>query len=1025
MINKFLSDIQIIKNAIQSNKLVIFAGAGISMDAKVPGWSELISKLKLDLDLPDDEKDALKIAQIYFNERNEKEYIEKIRDLLGYKKFRYNDIHEELFKLNPEHILTTNFEDLLEQVIFKNSHPFSVIKEDKDLPFSNNTKLLVKIHGDLEKGNLVFKEDDYLNYSQEHPLLDSFIKSIFSSKVVLFVGYSFSDYNLKQILQYVRNILGENFQNAYLLSTDKKVDTSHRQYLKNKGVNIVNYFDSNYEVQEDDKIEIKNFIDEFLTGENIFKKNFQLANHLSEKGNLLLNLLKFIRIYDKEKESITDENVVDKMYDSLKRFEEIKYLPANFTSQLYPFNSSLDYENLIEHNCMLLKNDVLTRFFFEKIKINEEENGFQLNGIDKKLKPKIAFILKKLNNSIINEVAKENIKPDSLGYRGFSNNRVNIEVNNQIVCDCARCKFQNFEFNISLKNINTYNVTETSAISTDLMNAFLNYKFGNYLRAFEMYEEIASKAWSMQKYLSYYISKTNMMNLRNLIKFEIDADEKDEYFEKINEIDLDKLLHQIPFRSNSEYEFLKIVRDDKVLKQSSNRINDYYNKIVENYKLHNKSYTESHTPFYPNLIYNEALKLLYFYNYNYIVYDVFNDFKITINKAIEALIISYATSNSYTYKISEFNSAFFILYLAYSKPDIFDKTLKEYEIQSIRFDNESIDELLKYFDNFLNSYVKKNKFFGGFSQEKNVEIQLKQYHFREQTNVYFNNFLLISSVIKLNESQYNLIISSILNYLNHYAINYSEIKFLRKFIKSHYNHLNKGNLESLIQLVLKNAKRDLIDGIFIPISKIAFKNNIQLVSDLSYANYMYSLLSFKTDNIELLPSLWSISDINCKKYFYDKIIDTLNGKFDIELYKISSLNKIIDYNLYFDDYVDYINELNSSNNIENDGYDSEGEKPMLYDFYFYNELYFIYKLNIKSNDKRLEKLTNLHEFMKFGIYRDRYNLTKFKIEWLLLFNGDTFYKEFRKISKIKTIIKNSLKENYNSELAEIYTKYFL
>ncbi|WP_354961208.1 SIR2 family protein [Chryseobacterium sp. Bi04] len=56
-------------------------------------------------------------------------------------------------------MLTTNFEDLLEQVITKNSLPYSIIKEDKDLPYSNNTKLLVKIHGDSETGNFVFKEE--------------------------------------------------------------------------------------------------------------------------------------------------------------------------------------------------------------------------------------------------------------------------------------------------------------------------------------------------------------------------------------------------------------------------------------------------------------------------------------------------------------------------------------------------------------------------------------------------------------------------------------------------------------------------------------------------------------------------------------------------------------------------------------------------------------------------------------------------------------------------------------------------
>src|SRR5690606_8457710 len=118
-------------------------------------------EIKKDLDLPSNEGDFLKIPQIYYNERQQKEYVEKVRQVLKHKKLKHNEIHEEIFELKPEHVLTTNFEDLLEQVINKKSLPFSIVKEDSDLPYSYNTKLLVKIHGDLDSSNFVLKEDDY------------------------------------------------------------------------------------------------------------------------------------------------------------------------------------------------------------------------------------------------------------------------------------------------------------------------------------------------------------------------------------------------------------------------------------------------------------------------------------------------------------------------------------------------------------------------------------------------------------------------------------------------------------------------------------------------------------------------------------------------------------------------------------------------------------------------------------------------------------------------------------------------
>lgn len=270
MINRFLTDIKVIKNAINTKKLVVFAGSGISVDSGVPSWGKLIEEIKKELDLPENENDYLKIPQIYYNERQEKEYVEKIRDILAHRKLKYNEIHEEIFELNPEHILTTNFEDLLEQVVNKKSLPFSVVKQDVDLPYSNNTKLVVKIHGDLDNTDFVLKEDDYLNYSKNHPLIEAFINSVFASKVVLFIGYSFSDYNLKQIVQNVRNILGNNFQNAYLLSVDKNIHLSHKQYLKNKGINIIDYFEAEIETKSEYGT---NYIENFLKGNLILRKH--------------------------------------------------------------------------------------------------------------------------------------------------------------------------------------------------------------------------------------------------------------------------------------------------------------------------------------------------------------------------------------------------------------------------------------------------------------------------------------------------------------------------------------------------------------------------------------------------------------------------------------------------------------------------------------------------------------------------------------------------------------------------------
>lgn len=94
------------------------------------------------------------------------------------------------------------------------------------------------MHGDYETDNIVLTENDYYNYPNNFPLIRSFVQSLFASKLILFVGFSFNDMNLKIILNDVSNILKENMQRVYFL-TCKDIDPIQRTYYENKGINIV------------------------------------------------------------------------------------------------------------------------------------------------------------------------------------------------------------------------------------------------------------------------------------------------------------------------------------------------------------------------------------------------------------------------------------------------------------------------------------------------------------------------------------------------------------------------------------------------------------------------------------------------------------------------------------------------------------------------------------------------------------------------------------------------------------------
>lgn len=232
--NSTRSHIRQIQKAMRQNRLVVLVGAGASATCGVPSWSSLIDELKKELDVPEYETDFLKIPQLYKNMRKHKEYHERVKEILLDGQVQSSFVQDEILKLNPCHIITTNYDNLLEQAIIKSRDSYFVVKRDEDLPYNRGERMLLKMHGDFASDNIVLTEDDYLDYARNFPLMRSYVMSLFASKLVLLVGFSYSDINLKYILRDVKQCLGNKMQPLYMLASDSL--NSHTQ----------TYFDSNY-----------------------------------------------------------------------------------------------------------------------------------------------------------------------------------------------------------------------------------------------------------------------------------------------------------------------------------------------------------------------------------------------------------------------------------------------------------------------------------------------------------------------------------------------------------------------------------------------------------------------------------------------------------------------------------------------------------------------------------------------------------------------------------------------------------
>ena len=109
--------IDFLAEELLKEKLVIFVGAGASIDSNLPSWNTLIQAFAKELKLKEGElsdDEILDIPEEYYKIFGKVPFYD-ILDKIFNKEFSPNSIHEILEKLEINYIITTNFDTLIEK----------------------------------------------------------------------------------------------------------------------------------------------------------------------------------------------------------------------------------------------------------------------------------------------------------------------------------------------------------------------------------------------------------------------------------------------------------------------------------------------------------------------------------------------------------------------------------------------------------------------------------------------------------------------------------------------------------------------------------------------------------------------------------------------------------------------------------------------------------------------------------------------------------------------------------------------
>ena len=221
-----ISDIDFPKpllDALRDCKLVVFAGAGVSMGdpANLPSFRKLVEAVAQGTgeNLKDGEPEDQFLGRL--NKHRDTNVHELAARELSQKNPEPTDLHRDLLRLysetNSTHIVTTNFDLLFEDAAKGMFDHKPEVFRAPALPLGHDFNGIVHVHGSVSRpSGMVLTDADFGRAYLTEGWARRFLVELFHSSTVLFIGYSHGD----TVMNYLARALPES-------ETEKRFALTH------------------------------------------------------------------------------------------------------------------------------------------------------------------------------------------------------------------------------------------------------------------------------------------------------------------------------------------------------------------------------------------------------------------------------------------------------------------------------------------------------------------------------------------------------------------------------------------------------------------------------------------------------------------------------------------------------------------------------------------------------------------------------------------------------------------------------
>jgi len=194
--------------SIKRRNVVLFVGAGVSINLGLLSWKALISKMAEDLGFEPERfstfGDYLALAEYYKIKTGSLGGLRSWMDRTWHSDavdIGQSEVHRLIVENEFPIIYTTNYDRWLETAFDFYQRPYSKITNVTDLVrIREGATQIVKFHGDFDDDrSLVLDESSYFERLEFESPLDIKLRSDVLARSVLFIGYSLSDVSLRYL----------------------------------------------------------------------------------------------------------------------------------------------------------------------------------------------------------------------------------------------------------------------------------------------------------------------------------------------------------------------------------------------------------------------------------------------------------------------------------------------------------------------------------------------------------------------------------------------------------------------------------------------------------------------------------------------------------------------------------------------------------------------------------------------------------------------------------------------------------